>query len=53
MDATRSLVLGGTAFIGRHLAEHLLDAIVSRAKARRVLGLRTALRLPSRPSANV
>ena len=26
MGATRSLVLGGTAFIGRHLVEHLLEA---------------------------
>lgn len=53
MHATRSLVLGGTAFIGRHPVAHLLDAVGSRAKDRRVLGLRTALRLPSRPSANV
>ncbi len=26
MSVTRSLILGGTAFIGRHLVEHLLDA---------------------------
>lgn len=26
MSVTRSLVLGGTAFIGRHLVEHLLEA---------------------------